>query len=102
MAKLAYISGVRASELCGMRFGDVHWELGQWGRGLGEREAFLFAEVGSCGRDQPLRTRLCRRCLLIRELGFVERGPHLLRDLGTPSSSSPPSTSSAVPSRPSA
>ncbi|MCP2314649.1 integrase [Kitasatospora paracochleata] len=55
MAKLAYISGVRAAELCGVRIGDVHWELGQWGRfvvkgkgahgsGPREREAYLFAE----------------------------------------------------------
>ncbi|MFJ9847596.1 tyrosine-type recombinase/integrase [Kitasatospora sp. NPDC101155] len=55
MAKLAYISGVRASELCGVRIGDVHWELGQWGRfvvqgkgargsGPREREAYLFEE----------------------------------------------------------
>src|SRR2546427_446942 len=32
MAKLTYLSGVRATELCGVRVGDVHWELGQWGR----------------------------------------------------------------------
>lgn len=55
MAKLTYISGVRANELCGVRLGDVHWELGRWGRfvvrgkgargsGPREREAFLFAE----------------------------------------------------------
>ncbi|MGW2974261.1 site-specific integrase [Streptomyces mirabilis] len=55
MAKIAYISGVRATELCSVRIGDVHWELGQWGRfvvqgkgawgsGPREREAYLFAE----------------------------------------------------------
>ncbi|MEV4282784.1 tyrosine-type recombinase/integrase [Actinoplanes xinjiangensis] len=55
MAKIAYISGVRASELCGVRIGDVHWESGQWGRflvqgkgahgsGPRQREAYLFAE----------------------------------------------------------
>ncbi|WP_461124388.1 site-specific integrase [Saccharothrix stipae] len=55
MAKIAYIAGVRAAELCGMRIPDVHWELGQWGRfvvtgkgarGSGPRErlAYLFAE----------------------------------------------------------
>ncbi|SBW27840.1 phage integrase [Candidatus Protofrankia californiensis] len=55
MAKLAYVSGVRASELCGVRIGGVHWEQGQWGRfvvrgkgaggsGPREREAFLFTE----------------------------------------------------------
>lgn len=55
MAKIAYISGVRATELCRVRMGDVHWENGQWGRflvrgkgargsGPREREAFLFAE----------------------------------------------------------
>ncbi|MGW3983594.1 tyrosine-type recombinase/integrase [Streptomyces mirabilis] len=55
MAKIAYISGVRASELCAVRLGDIHWELGQWGRfvvqgkgaggsGKRERQAYLFAE----------------------------------------------------------
>jgi integrase len=55
MAKIAYLSGVRASELCGVRLGDVHWESGQWGRflvhgkgargsGPRQREAYLFAE----------------------------------------------------------
>jgi integrase len=55
MAKIAYLSGVRAAELCAVRIGDVHWELGQWGRfvvqgkgahgsGPRERMAFLFAE----------------------------------------------------------
>jgi integrase len=55
MSKLTYISGVRASELCGVQLGDVHWENGQWGRflvhgkgaggsGPRDREAFLFQE----------------------------------------------------------
>jgi integrase len=55
MAKIAYISGVRAKELCGVRIQDVDWERGQWGRfivvgkgargsGPREREAFLFEE----------------------------------------------------------
>jgi site-specific recombinase XerD len=55
MAKIAYISGVRATELCEVRIGDVHWESGQWGRflvngkgaggsGPRQREAYLFAE----------------------------------------------------------
>jgi integrase/recombinase XerC len=55
MAKIAYISGVRASELCQVRISDVHWESGQWGRflvngkgaggsGPRQREAYLFAE----------------------------------------------------------
>ncbi|MFD7163726.1 tyrosine-type recombinase/integrase [Streptomyces violascens] len=55
MAKTAYISGVRASELCRVRIGDLHWDNGQWGRflvrgkgargsGPREREAFMFAE----------------------------------------------------------
>ncbi|ORL81632.1 integrase [Prescottella equi] len=55
MAKVAYISGVRAKELCAVRIGDVHWDRGQWGRfivtgkgargsGPREREAFLFDE----------------------------------------------------------
>lgn len=55
MAKLAYLSGVRAAELCGVGMADVHWEAGQWGRfvvqgkgarGSGPRprprEAFMF------------------------------------------------------------
>lgn len=55
MAKIAYLSGVRASELCGVAVGDVHWESGSWGRfvvqdkgargsGPRPREAFLFEE----------------------------------------------------------
>jgi integrase/recombinase XerC len=55
MAKLTYISGVRAAELCAVRIGDVHWESGQWGRflvhgkgargsGPRMREAYLFEE----------------------------------------------------------
>ncbi|MEU0040958.1 site-specific integrase [Streptomyces sp. NPDC006333] len=55
MAKIAYVSGVRAGELCGVRVGDVLWEQGRWGRflvrgkgargsGPRVREAFLFAE----------------------------------------------------------
>jgi integrase len=55
MAKIAYLSGVRAAELCGVRLNDVHWENGQWGRflvrgkgargsGPREHEAYLFAE----------------------------------------------------------
>ncbi len=55
MAKIAYLSGVRASELCRVRISDVHWESGQWGRFLVEgkgargsgprqREAFLFEQ----------------------------------------------------------
>jgi integrase/recombinase XerC len=58
MGKLAYISAVRAAELCGVRIGDLHWESGQWGRflvngkgargsGPRQREAYMFAE----GRD---------------------------------------------------
>lgn len=55
MAKITYISGVRACELCRVRMGDLHWDNGQWGRflvrgkgargsGPREREAFMFAE----------------------------------------------------------
>ena len=55
MAKLTYISGVRAAELCAVKIGDVHWESGQWGRflvdgkgargsGPRQREAYLFAD----------------------------------------------------------
>ncbi|MFD7908430.1 tyrosine-type recombinase/integrase [Kitasatospora sp. NPDC059747] len=55
MGKLAYLSGVRAAELCAVRLGDVHWENGQWGRflvqgkgargsGPRQREAYMFAE----------------------------------------------------------
>ncbi|MET9176459.1 site-specific integrase [Streptomyces misionensis] len=55
MAKIAYLSGVRAAELCGVCMRDVHWESGQWGRflvhgkgargsGPRQREAFLFEQ----------------------------------------------------------
>ncbi|MEY9836267.1 hypothetical protein [Streptacidiphilus sp. EB103A] len=55
MAKVAYLSGVRAAELCGVRVTDVHRESGQWGRflvsgkgargaGPRQREAFLFEQ----------------------------------------------------------
>ena len=55
MAKLTYISGVRAAELCGVGIGDLHWEPGHWGRfllngkgargsGPRQREAYMFAE----------------------------------------------------------
>ncbi|GAA3772698.1 site-specific integrase [Streptomyces chiangmaiensis] len=55
MAKLTYISAVRAAELCAMKIGDLHWELGRWGRfivqGKGARrsgprewQAYLFQE----------------------------------------------------------
>ncbi|MFD8650919.1 tyrosine-type recombinase/integrase [Streptomyces mirabilis] len=55
MAKTAYLSGTRATELCLVRLGDLHWDNGQWGRflvrgkgargsGPREREAFMFAE----------------------------------------------------------
>ncbi|MFF7535100.1 site-specific integrase [Streptomyces bobili] len=55
MAKTACISGVRATELCLVRLGDLHWDNGQWvrflvrgqgarGSGPREREAFKFAE----------------------------------------------------------
>jgi hypothetical protein len=53
--KIAYLSGVRAAELCGVFIGDIHWESGQWGRfvvngkgargsGPRPREAYLFQE----------------------------------------------------------
>ncbi|WP_405825970.1 tyrosine-type recombinase/integrase [Streptomyces sp. NBC_01390] len=55
MTKIAYLSGVRAAELCPVCVGDVHWEHGQWGRflvngkgahgsGPRQREAYLFQE----------------------------------------------------------
>lgn len=55
MAKIAYLSGVRAAELCTTKITDVHWEAGQWGRflvdgkgargsGPRQREAYLFEE----------------------------------------------------------
>ncbi|GAA3250984.1 hypothetical protein GCM10010532_097960 [Dactylosporangium siamense] len=55
MAKIAYVSGVRAAELCAVRLADVHWEAGQWGRfvvqgkgargsGPRQRMAYLFAD----------------------------------------------------------
>jgi integrase/recombinase XerC len=55
MTKIAYLSGVRANELCGVCMGDLHWELGQWGRfvvlgksaggsGPRPREEYMFQE----------------------------------------------------------
>ncbi len=55
MTKIAYLSGVRAAELCRVKLSEVHWELGQWGRfvvwgkgsggsGLRQRQAYLFEE----------------------------------------------------------
>lgn len=55
MGRITYISAVRAAELCGVRIGDLHWELGQWGRfvvmgkgargsGPRPREAYMFEE----------------------------------------------------------
>ncbi|MEV0449841.1 site-specific integrase [Streptomyces sp. NPDC050600] len=55
MTKVAYLSGVRANELCGVSMGDLHWESGQWGRfvvlgkgaggsGPRPREAYMFQE----------------------------------------------------------
>ncbi|MFJ5952613.1 tyrosine-type recombinase/integrase [Streptomyces noursei] len=55
MTKIAYLSGVRAAELCGVCMGDLHWEHGQWGRflvngkgahgsGPRQREAYMFQE----------------------------------------------------------
>lgn len=55
MAKIVYISGVRAAELCAVKIRDVHWDAGKWGRflvhgkgargsGPRQREAYLFAE----------------------------------------------------------
>ncbi|MFE6484942.1 tyrosine-type recombinase/integrase [Streptomyces sp. NPDC057757] len=55
MAKIAYVSGVRAGELCPVTVGDVGWEQGRWGRfivqgkgaggsGPRPRQAFLFEE----------------------------------------------------------
>lgn len=55
MTKIAYVSGVRAAELCPVTIGDVHWEHGQWGRfvvqgkgargsGPRPREAYMFRE----------------------------------------------------------
>ncbi len=58
MAKIVYLSGVRAAELCAVKVRDLHWDAGQWGRflvqgkgarrsGPRQREAYMFAE----GRD---------------------------------------------------
>lgn len=55
MAKIAYLSGARAAELCAVRLNEVFWHHGQWGRflvhgkgarhsGPRMREAYLFAE----------------------------------------------------------
>jgi hypothetical protein len=59
MAKIAYITGVRAAELCGVRMRDLYWESGRFGRflvngkgarGSGPRlrEAFMFPEGRAC------------------------------------------------------
>jgi integrase/recombinase XerC len=50
MAKVAYITGVRAAELCGMRIKDLHWESGQFGR-------FLVRGKGARGSGPRLRKR---------------------------------------------
>jgi integrase/recombinase XerC len=55
MTTVAYLSGVRAAELCAVCMGDLHWEHGQWGRfvvlgkgahgsGPRPREAYMFQE----------------------------------------------------------
>jgi integrase len=55
MAKTTYFTGVRAAELCSVRIGDLHWELGTHGRflvhgkgangsGPRDRDAFMFRE----------------------------------------------------------
>ena len=82
MAKITYISGVRAAELCSVRIGDLHWELGTHGRfmvhGKGangssprDRDAFMFREAVSCcggtsrksaGSSATTRTTRWRRC----------------------------------------
>ena len=48
MAKIAYITGVRATQLCGMRIKDLHWESGQFGR-------FLVRGKGARGSGPRLR-----------------------------------------------
>lgn len=52
MAKITYISGVRAAELCGMRIKDLHWESGQFGR-------FLVRGRGRAGRGRGCGRRSC-------------------------------------------
>ncbi|MGW6984464.1 hypothetical protein ACWGE1_34295 [Streptomyces sp. NPDC054932] len=60
MSKVAYVSGVRATELRLVRLGDLFWDQGQWGRFLAqgkgargsgprERMAFMFTEVRGGG-----------------------------------------------------
>ncbi|MFE4335565.1 hypothetical protein ACFRQM_41050 [Streptomyces sp. NPDC056831] len=48
MSKTAYLSGVRASELCQVRLGELFWDQGQWGRflvkGKGEEIRGLFPD----------------------------------------------------------
>lgn len=53
MAKVAYITGVRAAELCGMRIKDLHWESGQFGR-------FLVRGKGARGSGPRLREAFAR------------------------------------------
>ncbi|WP_405810239.1 MULTISPECIES: hypothetical protein [unclassified Streptomyces] len=101
MAKVAYLSGVRAAELCATKITDVHWEAGQRGRflvngkgargsGPRQREAYLCecwkhdtgryptGPCGRCRRELPLSApeRLCRGCLIhVREHGELDRAP---------------------------
>jgi integrase/recombinase XerC len=53
MAKIAYLSGVRASELCRVRICDVHWESGQWGRFLVEGKGARLRPASA--RSVPVR-----------------------------------------------
>lgn len=50
MAKIAYISGVRAKELCAVRIRDVYWESGQWGRFIvtGKGRPFCSRKDANC------------------------------------------------------
>lgn len=59
MAKLAYICGTRAAELCTVKLGDVHWEAGHWGRFWSRARARTARDRG-CGRPScSLRGASC-------------------------------------------
>lgn len=58
MAKIAYLSGVRAAELCGVCMRDVHWESGQWG---GQPHT---VHLDSLTRRLPVRHPSRNRCPL--------------------------------------
>ncbi|MFF3001095.1 hypothetical protein ACFVTC_42265 [Streptomyces sp. NPDC057950] len=77
MAKLAYVSGVRASELCGMTMSNLHWEYGSFGR---------FEVMGKGARRSGPRPREAVRRRSRAAVVVCRGGARLvLRQPGTPS-----------------